>query len=161
MEDKISYAELRKGLEYYHLIRLILRSNNANSYLDVGCKDINIFDEVVGNKYYLDLNGIFPNGVDNKLIGDFLKVDTPICDIVTCMQVLEHLSDKEIPLFVNKLLKSYNRLLIVSVPYKWKDEDPKSGHLQHNLDEAQIEKWFGKKPLFLNTDLRLIAIFDK
>ena len=75
--------------------------------------------------------------------GDFLdyRPDAPF-DLVTCFQVLEHVPDAGA--FAKKLLET-GRVVIVSVPYKWKKGKCKS-HVHDPVDEAKMRRWFGRTP---------------
>ena len=93
--------------------------------------------------------------------GDFLKLEFATrFDLVTCTQVLEHLSDARARAFVRKLQRETRPaggLLIVSVPFEmpatWipcKDSRKKraldacTGHLQDPLSAAEFAGWFNR-----------------
>ena len=84
-------------------------------------------------------------------------------DIVTCLQVLEHVRPAEE--FAQKLLAVGNTV-IVSVPYKWPFGKTAS-HVQDPVDEEKLFSWFGREPNFqyMCTELtapvqRLVQVYD-
>ncbi len=97
-----------------------------------------------------------------NLQGDFMKFEPPRpFDLVFCLQVLEHLEAPE-P-FTQKLLRT-GKIIIISVPYKWRKGHCK-WHVQDPVDEAKVLGW-AKKP-WLNSAIveddgakRLIAVFE-
>jgi hypothetical protein len=63
-------------------------------------------------------------------------------DVVTCLQVLEHVTEAE--LFCDRL-KAAARQLVVSVPYKWKKGWTKH-HVHDPVDEDKLGGWMKRKP---------------
>lgn len=81
-------------------------------------------------------------GVES-ITADFLDY-TPAepFDLVTCLQVLEHVPDAAT--FARKLL-AVGRIVVVSVPYKWRQEACAS-HIHDPVDEHVMRSWFGRRP---------------
>ena len=92
-----------------------------------------VYNGGVGSGVGLDGGGGSGNGSSSAPVGgpmkvhkaDFLRWEAPHrYDLVLCSQVLEHISAKDgsAGRFVQKLLR-IGRTVIISVPYKWNDED--------------------------------------
>ena len=81
------------------------------------------------------------------------------------MQVLEHLSDKDVSLFAQKLFKVSDHV-VISVPFMWHEKFCKY-HKQDPVGFSKLKKWTLKKPtehyLVREKDnvLRLIAYYKK
>jgi len=155
-----SYAEKRKNLSYYKYIRNIiyLLSIGKDSIIDIGSNGVDIISHTECKlKISLDRgNPIKKQGVVS-IKEDFFEYYTEQhFDIVTCFQVLEHIEDAS--KFANKLL-SIGKIIFISVPYKWK-KGYCEWHCQDPVDEHKLDKWFGKKALFMHViDTRLLAIY--
>ena len=65
-------------------------------------------------------------------------------DIATCMQTLEHITDKNIINFTQKLFDLSDHL-IISIPYKWEKGACKY-HCQDPVDKQKLFSWTGRKP---------------
>jgi hypothetical protein len=68
-------------------------------------------------------------------------------DLVTCSQVLEHISDAA-P-FARKLLE-IGRQVLVSVPHNW-PAGSVPGHIHDPVDQLKVDAWFGRKPDYAMT----------
>lgn len=153
MNNWKKYAEIRKDLNYYKKIReKILDFSPNTSILDVGPGGINLVltgdfvcrcvvnrEPMTGVKY--------PN--THVIISDWLEAKLPLTkfNLVLCCQVLEHLSDEEIKPFVDKLLEvSKGGNLIISVPYKWSEDECKY-HKQDPVDLEKLISWIGLNPV--------------
>lgn len=81
-------------------------------------------------------------------IGNFMRYPVEKkFDVVTCFQVLEHLDDDVVEDFTRKLFHHTNRMLLISVPYKWA-KGSCSEHKQDPVDEEKLLKWTGESPVF-------------
>ena len=146
-----TYYDLRKNYRYYKYVRSILGmvSLNANSILDVGSNGVDVISWLPCKaKVSVDLeNPLKHDGVES-IKADFITYKFKNrYDIVTCFQVLEHVSNEKIVIFAKKLLE-LGRVVVVSVPHMW----PKGaceGHLQDPVDYNKIVGWFGQAPVFV------------
>jgi len=72
---------------------------------------------------------------------DFMNYDVgQRYDVVVCMQVVEHVRDPRA--FVRKLLKAGD-VVIISVPYKWRDCGAKCSHVSHDISLRTMANWSG------------------
>lgn len=163
---KTGYWQKRTKHRYYKKIVKIVNENfdNCNSVIDVGSSNTEILKQFknIKNKTALD-KGRLPNipDVDNVCIDFFDYEIVNKFDLVLCLQVLEHLENpKE---FTLKLF-SLGKHVIISVPYKWK-EDQSIYHLQDPVDEEKLKSWTETDPdeLFYITESdkteRMIAVY--
>ena len=67
-------------------------------------------------------------------------------DVVTCLQVLEHIDDDTVYNFAQKLFTLGN-IVIISVPYMWKKGICKY-HKQDPVDETKLYGWTKKIPIY-------------
>jgi hypothetical protein len=110
---------------------------NDHAILDVGCLDTPV--ATWGNfarRYTCDIehDPQLPGVV--SVVEDFLSWRVPErMHVITCCQVLEHLSDDTVQLFTDKLMESADHV-IVSVPYEW----PKGTEADHQQDPISFEK---------------------
>lgn len=86
----------------------------------------------VVNKQPMDVE--YPGA--NVVIGDWLKVAVAVHTVVTCCQVLEHISDQSVRRFAKKLMGAAEVSLIISVPYMW----PKGRCIHHQQDPISFAK---------------------
>lgn len=139
----------RADYNYYKKVReYIDKFGPGESILDVGGADTPIaawgnFDNRVN---------VTKGAVYNRLpnveyhIKDFLEYDPESrFDLVTCLQVLEHLGDETVIKFVAKLLTHTKKSLIVSVPHLW-DEEANNSHVQDPIDIEKLVDWFKREP---------------
>jgi hypothetical protein len=143
------YWESRQDLLYYQVVRVLAQglSKEAASILDVGsalCPYLDWFPHIeervsVDLKHPYDGPGVVP------IRADFLEWQPEhVFDVVTCLQVLEHVPRAD--LFAKKLL-SAGRIVVVSVPYKWRDGTMGS-HVHDPVDQQKLRSWFGREPNF-------------
>lgn len=147
----MKYLERRKDLHYYkkciELIDQISLKNMPQSIIDIGgwngffIKDLSIKEKVC-----LDKKVKSGDYDDVKYIEkEFLKWDADKqYDIVLCMQVLEHLNDKEIHAFTEKLFQ-IGKSVIISIPYKWRKGWCKN-HKQDPVDYTKLKSWTKRNP---------------
>lgn len=165
------YWNDRQDLLYYQYVDYIVRviGVNAISLIDVGsanCPYIEWFDWIP-NKTAVDLADPYSSRNVIGVKGNVLTLEfAEKFDIVTCLQVLEHIPDPK-P-FAQRLLELGNRL-VVSVPYNWKAGKDKD-HIHDPVDLQKMEKWFCrspnysivvKEPFLWASHERLICIYDR
>jgi hypothetical protein len=147
----MNYWKKRENLRYYKIVRdWIEEASPGGSILDVGPANTPVatwgdFQKryTVDRSYDPELPGV------TSYVADFLeweppRVQAPMYDVVTCLQVLEHLQNHEVGPFTRKLTH-ISGTLIVSVPYLWPRKITKS----HHQDPVSIEKfhsWWPKPP---------------
>jgi hypothetical protein len=139
-----SYWKSRKEYNYYKkVLEIINIYSNYESIIDVGGRDTEILKDLSFRDIAcLDLNKLPENDRIRTIKCDFYKwIPDKKYDIVTCLQVLEHLDDPGT--FAKKLFELSNKLVIISVPYKWPKGFCKY-HLQDPVSEDDIFKWTGK-----------------
>jgi len=143
------YWEERKDILYYQVVRTITGhiSKRAKSIIDVGsagCPYLDWFGHIP-QRTSIDLTRPYEAEGVSSYTGDFLKWKADRhYDIVTCLQVLEHVPDAAA--FAQKLL-SLGKVVVVSVPYKWPAGKTKS-HVHDPVDEGKLLSWFGRRPNF-------------
>ena len=138
----MSYYATRRQLKYYSIVRQWLDDlGPLESILDIGC-----FDTPVATwgdfqqRYTLDrhsrpaLLGVLP------IVGTWPTHShlVPRCDVVTCLQVIEHLDDPQ-P-FVDAVFSHARRAVILSLPWMWQAGHCPS-HKQDPIDMAKINAW--------------------
>ena len=159
----------RKDYKYYKKAHEIIEQMNknpkVNSIIDVGgWRGEFIKNTNIKGKTIIDLHKIKneSDGItrisDNFLTHSFKKK----YNIVTCLQVLEHIDNKNVINFAQKLFSISNKYVIISVPYKWRKEACK-WHLQDPVDHAKLFKWTSRTPfetfIVKDTATRLIAVY--
>jgi hypothetical protein len=137
---------MRFTFGYYRVVQLMLENicyrlrDEHLSLLDVGCLDTRVaqmgdFDE----RYTVDIAHDPKLPRVQSFIADFLSWEPPHrMTVVTCLQVLEHLSDAQVSTFARKLLTTAD-YAIVSVPFMW----PEGAEAGHQQDPISLEKFFG------------------
>ena len=156
----------RKTWNYYSKVLELARefAPDAATVLEVGPRDTPFLEqfEWIPNKTAID-RYFRPvvRGATN-LQGDFLKFEPPgLFDLVLCLQVLEHLESPQ-P-FAQKLLAT-GKIIIISVPYKWRAGYCK-WHVQDPVDDDKLLSWTNREWLsrVVVEDQgveRLIAVFS-
>jgi len=139
----------RSHCAYYNRVRSWLNSfSPGGSLCDVGGHDTPV--AAWGD---FDSRTIVTKGeVKNRLphikyhITDFMDYDPgQRFDVVTCLQVLEHLDDETVGKFADKLYETAKTALIVSVPYLWK-KGVCDSHYQDPINWEKFIGWFGREP---------------
>lgn len=161
-----TYWKKRKHLKYYKAaVRLAkMVAPRAETTIDVGSANTKLLESVdwVPKKFALDRRFRDRPCQATYIRCDFVefKCDREF-DLVFCLQVLEHSSSPR-P-FAKKLL-SIGGIIIVSVPYKWRQGMCKD-HVQDPVDEAKLVSWM-EAPFFYsevvvekNGVKRLLAAF--
>lgn len=139
------YGADRKNLMYYQYVDYMVRAlaPDANSVLDVGSASARYLEnwDWIQDRTAIDLRRAYDSEKVKVIIGDFFEFQPPQkYDLVTCLQVLEHVPDAKA--FARKLL-SVSENVLISVPYKW----PKGSNWDHVHDPVSLWKvrwWFGQ-----------------
>jgi hypothetical protein len=141
------YWSARRHLRYYKIVRHYLDALSPGRLLiDVGCNETAV---VTFGRFTRRI------AIDLQRCGTFAGVEAHVTDwmdfdlgerasVITCLQVLEHLSDAVIVPFAHKLLSRAD-VVIVSVPYRW-PAGQDSAHLQDPMDETKLYAIMGKEP---------------
>lgn len=135
--------------KYYKQVREWLNEfSPGGSYLDVGGHDTPVcawgdFD----NRF-----AVTQKNVVNRLphvdysIMDFMDFDPSArFDVVSCLEVLEHLEDDVVAKFARKLFSHSTLATIISVPHVWKADQCVS-HLQDPVNKEKFLSWVGREP---------------
>lgn len=142
----MNYAELRKELLYYKVIRQILYilSKNSKSIIDVGSNGVDLISDLpLSRKVSICLsNPVSLSGVEGIKINFFDYKSSELFDIVACFQVIEHIEDAYT--FTQKLFET-GKIVLISLPYKWPNGLCKY-HCQDPVDEKKIYSWTKRKP---------------
>lgn len=147
--DRSNYWKKRQHLLYYEVVAKYVRyvARDAKSLLDVGGTSpyIEWFDWIPDRRT-LDIGEPYESPTVQGMKMDFFEY-TPDkkFDVVTCLQVLEHLDD---PKRACDKLKQVSPNVIISVPYMWDPEvTHRSGHVQDPVDLEKVNSWMGKRPV--------------
>ena len=165
----VDYEKSRAHLLYYKKVLSIIENNRKqysyNSIIDVGgWKGAFVKSTQIPNKTILDLHKMEKDDNITRITANFLTHNTDIkYDIVTCLQVLEHIDDDNVEAFAKKLFELGGKCVIISVPYKWRKGASKH-HLQDPVDEKKLFSWTSIVPdnQYIVTDNnrnRLIAAY--
>ncbi len=162
------YWQDRMDLLYYGYVDFIMRTlaREARSHLDVGtanCPYQEWFDWIP-ERISFDRAPPYASGTVTGIEGDFMTYDfARRFDVVTCLQVLEHVPEAEA--FTRRLM-ALGDLVILSVPFMW----PAFMLEDHVHDPVSLEKvvgWAGREPNYqivveepFRSRKRLIAVFD-
>ena len=145
LEYQEHYYHRRKKTHYLRQVEEIVNEcDNCVSMLDVGGGHMGfLFRFDYPQRTLVDSDDIqyFPGNPEDidYIKRDFLTVDIPQHDIVTCLQVIEQVDQKH--LFAQKLYDVARKCLIVSIPYLWDVGDHHDG-----LNESHILDWFPVPP---------------
>jgi hypothetical protein len=163
----VKYWDRRKQHAYYQEVLKVSReaAPGANNMLDVGtgeCEYPEWFDWIP-RKVLVDRRHVPPGTNAVRVKSDFMAYRTKErFDLVTCLQVLEHLED---PASMARRLLQHGRTVVVSVPYMWAEGFCKY-HVQDPVSEKKLLAWFPCAPLKTvkvtepgSTIVRLIAVF--
>ncbi len=138
----MNYWESRQNRQYYSVVKQwVEQLGPCHSIVDIGCRDTPVVTwGTFQHRYSVDIKNRpkLPNVI--QIIGSWpdCKEQLPKCDVVLCLQVLEHLSDP-IP-FTEALFEHALKTVIISVPYKW-SKGAESCHCQDPIDLAKIRSW--------------------
>jgi SAM-dependent methyltransferase len=127
-------------IKYIDTCIKLIRKENISSILDIGCGDFRVMSEVVKatNTNFIGAD-IAKNVIDhhNKVFSsekikfrhlNAITDELPKCDLITIRQVLQHLSNEQIGIILQKALASARFLLIT-------EHLPKGDHIKYNLDK--------------------------
>lgn len=119
----------------------------GNAICDVGCFDTPVAQwGAYTNRYTVDIEHDPHLAGVSSFVGKWLDYPVPErMDVITCLQVIEHLDDDRIRPFVDKLFANANHV-IVSVPYEWKKGD-EAGHKQDPISLEKFERMMGRPAL--------------
>lgn len=163
------YWNGRKDSIYLHAAKLICAKygKNAKSVLDVGSNGTPTLEwhrKTAASLTSLDLRKPYmASGIKSLTLDFFDYQPLEKFDLVTCFQVLEHIPDPSA--FAKKLLQC-GKVVIASVPYRWKEGDCKF-HLHDPVTNKMMEEWFNQKPAFvylareLNKQERVIHVYKE
>jgi len=143
----MSYWKPRAGLEYYAVVRSLLESlGPLGSLADIGSWDTPVatwgdFDQ----RYTVDHRERPALSSVRQIVGSWPDCAAllPLCDVVTCLQVLEHLDEPK-P-FCAALFAAARHAVIVSVPWMWPAGN-EPGHRQDPVDGEKLVAWTHRKP---------------
>jgi hypothetical protein len=143
----MSYWTQREQLEYYAVVRRWLDDMGPlASILDVGCLDTPVATwGEAAERWTVDTRNR-PAILGVKPIIDRwpdCATLVPCCDVVTCLQVLEHLDDPR-P-FCAALFDHARRAVVVSVPWGWRTGAEPS-HRQDPVGSEKLRAWTGRQP---------------
>jgi hypothetical protein len=139
-----SYWKSRKESNYYKkVLEIIQRHRNYESIIDIGSANTEILKDLpFKDKVCLDINKLPENEGVRTIKCDFYKwTPDKKYDIVTCLQVLEHLDDPST--FAKKLFELSKGIVIISLPYMWPMGFCKY-HVQDPVSEEKILSWTGR-----------------
>jgi len=144
----MTYWNKRKQHVYYREVLAVARRTapKATSLLDVGtgpCEYPAWFDWIP-RKVLVDKGNTPPVPGAECIRADFMTYQTAErFDLVTCLQVLEHLQD---PAAMARRLLAHGKKVIVSVPYMWPENFCKY-HVQDPVSTKKLLSWFPVKPI--------------
>ena len=142
-------SELKGDALYYEVARVLSQklAKRNGAILDVGSGGhpaLEWFPEAavrvsVDRRKPYDAPGVLP-----VTDGFFDWKAEQVFDLALCLQVLQQITNAQKA--AQKLLR-IARIVVVSVPYKWKEGE--RGAAQHyNIDEEMMLEWFGREPNF-------------
>lgn len=142
----MGYWSQRKDLEYYQIVRRLIEDMGPlGSIMDVGCWDTPAVtwadaDEriTVDTRTRPELPGV------RAIVGRWpdCASEVPVCDVVLCLQVLEHLDEPQA--FCAALFAAARRAVILSVPWGWPALAEPS-HRQDPVDGEKLAGWAGRE----------------
>lgn len=143
----MAYWKIRDKYCYYQAVRSWLTElSPLGSLADIGCCDTPVatwgdFDQrwTVDTRKQPALPGV------SQIVGSWPDCAAllPLCDVVTCLQVLEHIQDPG-P-FCAALFAAARVAVIISVPYCWAPGRCKY-HIHDPVDEAKLLTWTNREP---------------
>jgi len=160
----------RQDLRYYRVVRSWIEQHPGYAILDVG--HLGTPTASWGEfavRHAVDLRAPTDDerfdGIE-YFVGEFIKWEPPHpkYDLVTCLQVLEHLGDSLVAPFACKLMKTGDRVL-VTVPYRWK-AGACAYHPQDPVTLLKVIDWMEAEPIMSeiiheeNGTVRLAALFN-
>lgn len=160
----MSYWKARENLEYYAVVKSLLESLGPfGSLADIGSWDTPVatwgdFDQ----RYTVDcrerpaLLGV------QQIVGTWPDCASllPLCDVVTCLQVLEHLAEPA-P-FCAALFAAAREAVIISVPWEWPAGQCAS-HVQDPIGNAKLYGWTHRRPgikRIVGTPARAVLMYE-
>jgi SAM-dependent methyltransferase len=166
------YWQQRSDMLYYSHVDYIVRTvgAQAQSLLDVGsgnCPYLEWFDWI-GRRVSVDIREPYRSATVEGIQGDVREMDFGDgFDLVTCLQVLEHVPDAA---SLGRRLLQLGRVVVVSVPHKWSVDPPVPGHVHDPVDYEKLTGWMGREANYReivrepfsgkSRGARLIAVYD-
>lgn len=156
---------------YYRHVDYIVRTvgAHAHSLLDVGsgnCPYLEWFDWIE-RRISVDINEPYNSPRVEGIRGDARDIDFGEgFDLVTCLQVLEHVPDAS---SLGRRLLDLGRCVIISVPHRWPADPPVPGHVHDPVDYEKLTGWMRREanyrevvrePFSGKRGARLIAVYD-
>ncbi|MEJ7605162.1 MAG: methyltransferase domain-containing protein [Bryobacteraceae bacterium] len=143
-----SYYASRECLNYYAVCGDLVKERGfaCRSILDVGSADVPFVEwfDWIADRVTVDQRDREGRLGSTHLQADFRSHQfNRTFDLVTCMQVLEHLH--EVEPFARKLFTLSNRFVLISVPYKWPQGRCRF-HVQDPVDKESLLRWTGRTP---------------
>lgn len=166
-----AYWSQREDFLYYRHVDYIIRTvgAKAESMLDVGtgnCPYLEWF-HWIPRRVSVDLRVPYRSDTVVGMVGNIheMQFDKPF-DIVTCLQVLEHVPNARA--FARRLL-DLGKIIVVSVPYQWTVNPRTRGHIHDPVSYDKLTEWMGRQanyrevarePFHTTKSKRLIAVYD-
>ena len=165
-----TYWRRRTDLLYYQYFRYFVRclAPNAGSMIDIGSGNAPYLEwfDWIPDRVSFDKRHPYQSPTVSGIEGDLMTIDFGRrFDLVTCMQVLEHIPDAA---GFARRLTELGDLLLVSVPYNW-PKGKTRGHVNDPVDLARLSQWFGRAPNYKlivrepfarHNGARLFAVYD-
>lgn len=157
-----AYWEGRRSCLYYRRVRELLESMPpAGTLVDIGGHSTPVVTwGQFGRRILIDptlrpdgprhhgvdhIPAAWPLGPDDWRDLDGQEVEPIVrAEVITCLQVMEHVATDKIRGFARALLGSAETL-IVTVPYRWKPGRNKS-HVHDPVDQDKMAGWFSRDP---------------
>lgn len=170
MYESGAYWRKRSDMLYYQYFNYIVRciGADARSMLDVGSGNAPYLEwfDWIPERVSVDLATPYRSKTVRGVEGDVFELafERPF-DLLSCMQVLEHVPEPE-P-FARRLME-LGRLVLISVPYKWPKGATRS-HVNDPVDLDAVVDWFGRPPNYhlvvrepfsKKKGARMFALFD-
>ncbi len=165
------YWAKREDSLYYRHVDYIVRTvgREAKSLLDVGTGNCPYMEWFywIDRKVSVDMRVPYRSEKVEGMVGDIHEMDFGDgFDVVTCLQVLEHVPDARS--FGRRLLE-LGKTIVVSVPYRWETNPRTPGHIHDPVSYKKLTAWMGREanyhevvrePFHARKGERLIAVYD-
>ena len=115
------YWTERRNLTYYQEVRRLLEElGPMHSILDIGSGGTPVATwGDFSNRYAVDQDPCQSWPGVSFYQCEWVKFDCPNVDVITCLQVMEHLEDYQQVLDFSNKIAEHCRIAIISVPYEW------------------------------------------
>jgi 2-polyprenyl-3-methyl-5-hydroxy-6-metoxy-1,4-benzoquinol methylase len=157
-----NYWESRKHMPYYWVVGEWLKEltkDKKDSLLDIGCGGCPISKFGSFNKRIsLNLEPFTPIPDVENIACDWLEYDSPKVSVITCLQVLEHLTNDILHTFVEKIF-SHCEIAIISVPHNW-EKGLCEDHIQDPISITKFISMINREPIKIEISYgRIVAMF--